>query len=317
MKITRFTLLLIASNIFISACNDDLPNLKPVDKVVWLEQNWSQQERQWFHHANQGTWTFFIPLEWFMALEQPGWKLWGTPGLISDTDFLAKLGFIPGEIHSDNKLGLPVGLAIDYAVTDPTSGKQFNSVGLTCAACHTGQMTYKGTAIRYDGGPAMLNPNKLMSVLFLSMLETQYSNRRFERFATRVLGEKHSAEQRTELKKQYSKGFMQLIKHQFAAIAIQNERIIADDIEQGRPSKTLLNIAENIKNNFQQSEGFGRTDALNRIGNQVFSLDAGKPENFVVPNAAVSFPFIWGSSWFTWVLPLCSPWCAMQAKRWA
>src|SRR5688500_4955979 len=99
MKTTGFTLLLIVSSIFIPACNDDLPSPKPIDKVVWLEQNWSQQERQWFHHANQGTWTFFIPLEWFTALEQPGWKLWGTSGLISDTDFLTKLGFIAGEIH--------------------------------------------------------------------------------------------------------------------------------------------------------------------------------------------------------------------------
>jgi hypothetical protein len=298
---TEFRLLLITIGIFISACSNDLPDIKPAEKVVWLEQNWSQEQRQWFHHANQGTWTFFIPLEWFMALEQPGWKLFGAPGLISDTDYLAKLGFIPGELHKDNKLGLPVGFAVDYAVKNPASGKTFNSIGLTCAACHTGQMNYQGTSIRYDGGPAMINPNKLMSILFLSMFETQYNKRQFNRFADRILGENHTDEQKSELRKQYSEGFMLLIKHQFAAIAIQNERIIEADIEQGKESKTLLNIAENIKKNFQQSEGFGRTDALNRIGNQVFALDAGKPENFVVPNAPVSFPFIWNSSWFTWV----------------
>jgi hypothetical protein len=259
------------------------------------------RKHQWFHHANQGAWTFFIPYEWFIALEQPGFKLFGSQGLLSDADYLAQLGFIPGETGEHNKSGLPVGFAVDYNVTDPLTGKSFNSVGLTCAACHTGQMTYKGTSIRYDGGPAMINPNKLMEILFRSMFETQYNGRQFKRFAVRVLGAEHSEEARAELKKQYSRVFMGLIKHLFAAIKLQNEQIIENDIAQGKESETLLNIARNVKANFQQTEGFGRTDALNRIGNQVFSLDAGKPENFVVPDAPVSFPFIWSSSWFVWV----------------
>jgi hypothetical protein len=162
-------------------------------------------------------------------------------------------------------------------------------------------MTYKGTSIRYDGGPAMINPNKLMETLFRSMFETQYNRRQFNRFAARVLGAGDTAEARAELKKRYSRVFMQLIKHLFAAIKLQSEQIIEEDIEQGRESETLRNIARNVKANFQQTEGYGRTDALNRIGNQVFSLDPGKPENFVIPDAPVSFPFIWSSSWFVWV----------------
>lgn len=287
--------------IFLASCSKDLPDYPKTEKAVWLEQNWTAEQRQWFHHANQGTWTFFIPYEWFMALEQPGFKLFGEPGLISDTDYLARLGFIPGEQGEHNKPGLPVGFAADFNVTEPLSGKTFNSVGLTCAACHTGQMTYKGTSIRYDGGPAMVNPNKLMEVLFRSMFETEFNGRQFQRFATKVLGADATAEARAELKKDYSRVFMQLIKHLFAAIKLQSERIIEEDIAQGRESQTLRDIAQNVKANFQQTEGFGRTDALNRIGNQVFALDAAKPENMVVPDAPVSFPFIWSSSWFVWV----------------
>lgn len=289
------------SLVLAASCSRDLPDYPQTENTVWLEQNWTAGQRQWFHHANQGTWTFFIPFEWFMALEQPGLKLFGERGLISDTDYLVRLGFIPGEPGEHNKAGLPVGFAVDYNVTDPLAGKTFNSVGLTCAACHTGQMTYRGTSIRYDGGPAMINPNKLMEILFRSMFETQYSRRQFNRFAARVLGAGDTAEARAALKKEYSRVFMQLIKHLFAAIKSQSEQIIEEDIAQGRESETLRNIAENVKANFKQTEGYGRTDALNRIGNQVFSLDPGKPENFVIPDAPVSFPFIWSSNWFVWV----------------
>ena len=43
-------------------------------------------------------------------------------------------------------------------------GKDY--VGYTCAACHTGQVNYKGQAVRIDGGPAMAD-----MVGFLTALE--------------------------------------------------------------------------------------------------------------------------------------------------
>jgi hypothetical protein len=296
-----YACIICISSILIASCSGDLPDYNESEKTVWLEQNWTAEQRQWFHHANQGAWTFFIPSAWFMALEQPGIGFFGKRGLISDTDYLARLGFIPGAAGEHNKAGLPVGFATDYNVTDPLTGKTFDSIGLTCAACHTGQLSYKGTSIRYDGGPGMINPNKLMEILFRSMLETEFNGRQFNRFAARILGEGNTDTARAELKKEYSRVFTQLIKHVFTAIKLQSEQIIEEDIVQGRQSETLRNIADNVKANFRQTEGFGRTDALNRIGNQVFALDAGKPENMVVPDAPVSFPFIWSSSWFVWV----------------
>ena len=47
--------------------------------------------------------------------------------------------------------------------------------------------------------------------------------------------------------------------------------------------------------------GFDRTDALTRIGNQVFAVDMQKAENFDPANAPVRFPQIWDASWFNWV----------------
>ena len=35
-----------------------LPTLPPIKEAHWLDQNWSTEDRHWFHHASQGTATF-------------------------------------------------------------------------------------------------------------------------------------------------------------------------------------------------------------------------------------------------------------------
>jgi hypothetical protein len=47
-------------------------------------------------------------------------------------------------------------------------------------------------------------------------------------------------------------------------------------------------------------EGFGRLDALNRIGNQVFSIDLNEPGNYAASSAPVHYPRIWDTAWFPW-----------------
>jgi hypothetical protein len=52
------------------------------------------------------------------------------------------------------------------------------------------------------------------------------------------------------------------------------------------------------------TEGYGRLDALNPIGNQVFGLDLGedaREKNYAATTAPVNFPHIWNTSWFDWV----------------
>jgi hypothetical protein len=43
----------------------ELPKYAPVQNPVWLNQNWTTEQRAWFHHPDQGTQTFGIPYEWF------------------------------------------------------------------------------------------------------------------------------------------------------------------------------------------------------------------------------------------------------------
>jgi hypothetical protein len=52
---------------------------------------------------------------------------------------------------------------------------------------------------------------------------------------------------------------------------------------------------------YDNPAGFDRTDALTRIGNQVFAFDMKNAVNFAPANAPVRFPQIWDASWFNWV----------------
>jgi hypothetical protein len=196
-----------------------LPAAKPQKSAYWLDQDWSETDRRWFHHASQGTETFPIPYAWFVALEQPYIWLIGQPELFKDGAYLQRFGFIPSPktaatddelrafgfrkstestapvapstslkwSNAENEDGLPVGFA---RMKDPDhpddAGKQ--RIGLTCAACHTGHVEYKGATLRIDGGPAMVDLERLKPSLALAMLYTLNIPHRFERFAARVLG---------------------------------------------------------------------------------------------------------------------------------
>src|ERR1700723_2971421 len=71
----------------------ELPEYSPTGNVVWLDQNWTPEQRDWFHHADQGTQTFGIPYEWFIPLETPPLSS-TTSGLLSDPLYLDRYGFI-------------------------------------------------------------------------------------------------------------------------------------------------------------------------------------------------------------------------------
>jgi hypothetical protein len=258
----------------------ELPEYQPIGKVVWLEQKWTAEQRDWFHHADQGTQTFGIPYEWFIALEQPSLSL-GTPGLLSDPAYLDRYGFIPDNVHPD-KPELPIGFAHGGLVLDasgsplrnPQTNAQMTSLGLTCAACHTGRFTYKDTTFLIDGGPALTNVQNFQKAVGLSIVYTHILPGRFARFADRVLGPGASDDAKSNLRKQFDPVYSQV--------------------------REVANLEKSLKAH-SVNEGFARLDALSRIGNTVFALDLDHHENFVAYSAPVHFPRIWNASWFQWV----------------
>ncbi len=78
-----------------------LPARAPTKAAHWLDQNWSTEDRHWFHHASQGTATFPVPYAWFVALEQPGIHLFTRPGMLARQRLSRTVRFpSKSEIHS-------------------------------------------------------------------------------------------------------------------------------------------------------------------------------------------------------------------------
>jgi hypothetical protein len=302
-----------------------LPTLTPIKEAHWLDQNWSTEDRHWFHHASQGTATFPVPYDWFVALEQPGIHLVTEPGLMKDSHYLERFGFLPSPktIHTDeatlhrfgyyasdaktepapasvsglkptpadNFDGLPVGFARMPGAPDPTTGQPgADMIGLTCAACHTGHINYKGVSVRFDGGPGMVNLKKLELATGLSIGYTLYVPGRFKRFAARVLGPDATKAKRDDL------------EQKLAPIG----KFLLD--QKNLYDKTIASkkTYDNKQQQMDTEEGFGRLDALNRIGNQVFTTDMamsglqGFEKNLHAQDAPVSFPPIWTVPWLLW-----------------
>ena len=278
----------------------------------WAQQGWTDAESEWYHHALQGTNTFGLPVEWFKALEQPRISLFASP-LFCDQEYLARFGFItspssavsnealrnqartgapvtsaqiskdsPSALNSEN---LPVGFAVGDAWFDPTTkshlkipGTQRNarSFGLTCAACHSGQLEVNGYRVLINGGASMISLDLLRKALQLSLAFTKFIPGKYERFARNVLGDGYTEETSAELKIQFDI-FLKQAKHQ-------------NDLEVAQAESPAA-----------LEEGFARLDALNRIGNEVFAMQMNLPENMHPITAPVSFPYIWNAPWFDWV----------------
>ncbi|MFB9264795.1 di-heme-cytochrome C peroxidase [Bradyrhizobium erythrophlei] len=253
-------------------------------KTVWLDQNVSAERLRWFYHADQGTRTFLIPHEWFMALEQPTipWLLLTAAPRLSETNYLGRFGFIADTVIPGKPDPLPIGFAQGGPMLDangapwrnPSSKADMKAVGLTCAACHTGSFTYRGTEIVIDGGPANTNLFEFQKGIGVSLLLTRFWPGRFSRFADEILGKNASVDERMALR-----GQLDLVLKQYGEINALETKVAANSVE----------------------EGYARLDALNRIGNQVFSLDLKNPNNYASHSAPVHFPRIWNAPWFSWV----------------
>ncbi len=251
-----------------------LPDVDRPPQVVMLDQNWTEAQRQQFHHTPQGT--RLIPADWFKALEQPCFSPFGC-GKFADPAYLSRFGFIPSKADALNPDGLPVGFAIDKDFVDPIDKSAVPVVGLNCSACHTAELHYGNYAVVVEGGPAMIEVAAFQKALGLALgFNTAFPFKygRYGRFERNVLGDNATDQQKAELRSRLD-AFVSAARKQ---LAVTQERKIYDN-----------------------PAGFMRTDALTRIGNQVFAADANNDDNYAVADSPVRFPQIWDASWFNWV----------------
>ena len=253
---------------------------KPAVKSVpqRLDQGWSLEQSSKIHSVSQGTRTLPLPMSWLMALEQPRssllWVPFGRSKLFMDDDYILRFGFINSDVSESNPLDLPLGVAVAPMQNIPGIVNVEDAVGFNCAACHTGHLTVGDNHILIEGGAAAVDLGMLSKAIGAALGQTLVSSRlpvfngRFDRFARGVL------------KNTYSDAGVLQLKAEL---------------------KSLIAYLKDIPSSVAVVEGFGRLDALNRIGNQSFAIDFHRPENYVPPNAPVNYPHIWTAPWFDWV----------------
>lgn len=247
----------------------DVPNIERPKDVAWLPQNWTEDQRHRYYHMAQGS--ELLPYAWFLALEQPRFSIKGAP-LFKNDAYLEGFGFIPDGGSDQNPDALPVGFARDDRFVDPYTGQKNVVLGITCAACHTGELFYRDKSIRIDAGPSLIDLQKFTEALGLAVVWTYYDPPRFRRFAHRVLGPDPTPADRALLRRAL-KYYLDTSYAEF---------------------KANLHL-------FPTPEGYGRTDALARIGNFVFGTELSNRKNLVVGDGPVNFPPIWDASWMDWV----------------
>jgi len=219
-----------------------------IDNVIVLEQNWTDDEATWFYGVPQGS--RLVPYNWFLRLEQPD-----SQGLFRDVEHIRSLGYLPRSPDSrDNPDGLPIGFA-----------KDGDSLGLTCAACHTTQINFGRKAWLIDGAPTLADFERFQRRLASALEQTQSDPAKFERFARRVLGDGASDQSKMDLKAK--------LKETLALRQAYNNRNL--------PAANAAPF------------GPGRVDAFGAILNEVTETFAQVPGNHAPSNAPVSYPFLW------------------------
>jgi hypothetical protein len=166
------------------------PEEVPTTHALQLNQGWSHAEASFYQHANEGT--NLAPRDFLLNLPDP---------FAPDARFLDRLtrdyGFIPSPASLFNPDALPVGLSVDER---PEAAGDRSYVGITCAACHTRQMTYspsgsrKTWTIAVHGGPGIVDIQRFNRDLYDAFLKVLDDDRLAHRFARGVLGREPRAE---------------------------------------------------------------------------------------------------------------------------
>ncbi|MEK6736945.1 MAG: di-heme-cytochrome C peroxidase [Pseudomonadota bacterium] len=141
--------------------------------VKYLDQGWDSADSLWFYTTTQGS--NLMPYDFFLALEQTG-----KTELFKSDEHMNAYRYLPQKATFSNPDALPVGW-----VKDSYKGREY--VGLTCAACHTGQVNYKGVGIRIDGGPASADMEEIMKGIAVALQYTRDNEEARRRFVKNVL----------------------------------------------------------------------------------------------------------------------------------
>jgi hypothetical protein len=229
----------------------------PDEPPIFLDQGWDDATRAAFYQTTQGS--RMLPYEWFLHLEQADSRQ-----AFRANSNMRRMGFLVDPVTDANPDRLPVGFAKDV---HPERGA---SLGLTCAACHTGELEYAGQRIRIDGGQSMGDLEQFQDGLLASLQATLADSGKFKRFGDNILGSGASASAR-------------------AALRAEVEQVRDWWVGRVTRSRGL------------SPHGPSRTDAFTIIGNEVVCALIQNPANCRPAVAPTQFPHLWDTSDFDWV----------------
>lgn len=200
---------------------------------VYLDQGWSKSDSLWYYNTTQGS--ALLPYDFFVVLENAS-----SEELFRSNQNIDAYRYLPQKPTFFNPDGFPVGF-----VKETYEGKDY--VGYTCAACHTGQVNYKGQAIRIDGGPAMADMVGFLHDLEKSMQATLDDENKKQRFVEKVVA----------------------LDNDFS-----NEEQVITSLEEWTRVRRLYNTV----NHSHIDYGYARLDAFGRIYNRVLQHMINKPQ---------------------------------------
>jgi cytochrome c2 len=114
--------------------------------VAYSANGWTAAERAEYYHLAEGS--ELVPYALLANLKS---VMTGKPFL----EDMERFGFLPDAKAPGNPYGLPVGMTV--ARSRNASAKGIEMVGFSCAACHSGEMAYRGKSMRIDGAPGTID----------------------------------------------------------------------------------------------------------------------------------------------------------------
>jgi mono/diheme cytochrome c family protein len=231
--------------------------------VSYLDQAWSAQDRADYYWTSQGS--ALVSYDIYLALEAAG-----TTDLFSSSTHSDRMGLLAEPLNlAQNPDNLPVGVAKASITVGQYRGTY---AGLTCAACHTGQVQYQGKQIRIEGGAS----NRIALWDWLHSLSTSLDRASTDPEKYQALAER--------IRAKGSVDEADLRKRLLADTALLRERV-----------DTIMLVPFN--------PGPGRMDALGLIHNAFVGGGTGTLENMRLAAAPVKPPFLWNapqSAWIQW-----------------
>lgn len=229
-----------------------IANAEPVS--VGQGHSWTGNSKHQFYVGDQGS--RIMPLKWMRALQMPGGESFLHDGL-------ERYGYLP--YANNGNSDVPLGFSV-------ATYKGWESIGMTCSACHTRELYVKDQAYRIDGGPSFADIFSFFTDLNTASAAVLESDAAFKGFADRVYGGDANQTELTELRTAFE--FWQI------------------------RYKTLMDIS--LKD--VTPWGPGRLDAVTMIFNRITGLNLGETspyiikENIAVADVPTRYPFLWNAA---------------------